>query len=85
MDEMYVLITDEGEVVALFQNTEEEGDQLRVNGEWGDPTEAQILEWDGLQMVTIEPSFTEVFDKAQASGETLDESAVQEYKTETSQ
>jgi hypothetical protein len=85
MDETYVLITDEGEVVALFQNTEEEGDQLRENGEWTDPTEKQILEWDGLTIVTIEPSFIEVFDKAQASGETLDESAVQEYKTEMSQ
>jgi hypothetical protein len=85
MDEMYVLITDEGEVVALFQNTEEEGDQLRQKGEWTDPTEQQILEWDGLTIVTIEPSFIEVFDEAQASGETLDESAVQEYKTETSQ
>jgi hypothetical protein len=85
MDETYVLITDEGEVVALFQNTEEEGDQLRVAGEWTDPTEEQILEWDGLTIVTIEPSFIEVFDEAQASGETLDESAVQEYKTEMSQ
>jgi hypothetical protein len=85
MDETYVLITDEGDVVALFQNTEEEGDQLRENGEWTDPTEKQILEWDGLMVVTIEPSFIEVFDKAQASGETLDESAVQEYKTEMSQ
>ena len=85
MDETYVLLTDEGEVVALFQNTEEEGDQLRENGQWTDPTEKQILEWDGLTIVTIEPSFIEVFDKAQASGETLDESAVQEYKTEMSQ
>lgn len=85
MDETYVLLTDEGEVVALFQNTEEEGDQLRVSGEWTDPTEAQILEWDGLRLVTIEPSFIEVFDEAQASGETLEESAVQEYKTEMSQ
>jgi hypothetical protein len=85
MDETYVLITDEGEVVALFQNTEEEGDQVRLNGEWTDPTEKQILEWDGLTIVTIEPSFIEVFDKAQASGGALDESAVQEYKTEMSQ
>jgi hypothetical protein len=85
MDETYVLITDEGDVVALFQNTEEEGDQLRENGQWTDPTEKQILEWDGLTIVTIEPSFIEVFDEAQASGKTLDESAVQEYKTEMSQ
>lgn len=85
MDETYVLMNDEGRVVALFKNTEDTGDVLREKGEWVDPTEEQILEWDGLQMVTIEPSFTEVFDKAQASGETLDESAVQEYKTETSQ
>jgi hypothetical protein len=85
MDETYVLITDEGEVVALFQNTEEEGDQLRQKGEWTDPTEKQILEWDGLMVVTIDPSFIEVFDEAQASGKTLDEAAVQEYKTEMSQ
>ena len=85
MDETYVLLTDDGDVAALFQNTEEEGDQVRLNGEWTDPTEDQILEWDGLTIVTIEPSFIEVFDEAQASGETLDESAVQEYKTEMSQ
>jgi hypothetical protein len=85
MDETYVLLTDDGDVAALFQNTEEEGDQVRLNGEWTDPTEEQILEWDGLMVVTIEPSFIEVFDEAQASGKTLDESAVQEYKTEMSQ
>lgn len=84
MDETYVLLSDDGYIVALFQNTEEEGDQLRSNGEWVDPTEEQISEWDGLRLVTIEPSFTEVFDAAQASGDTLDESAVQDYKTETS-
>lgn len=85
MDETYVLLTDEGDVAALFQNTEEEGDQVRLNGEWTDPTEAQILEWDGFALVTIEPSFIEIFDEAQASGKTLDEAAVQEYKTEMSQ
>ena len=85
MDEIYVLLTDDGEVAALFQNTEEEGDQVRLKGEWTDPTEDQILEWDGLTIVTIEPSFIEVFDEAQASGKTLDEAAVQEYKTEMSQ
>lgn len=85
MDETYVLMNDEGRVVALFKNTEDTGDVLREKSEWIDPTEEQILEWDGMLLVTIEPSFTEVFDKAQASGETLDESAVQEYKTETSQ
>lgn len=85
MDETYVLITEEGEVAALFQITEQEGDQVRLNNEWTDPTEEQILEWDGLRMVTIEPSFIEIFDEAQASGKTLDESAVQEYKTEMSQ
>lgn len=85
MDETYVLMNDEGRIVALFKNTEDTGDVLREKGEWIDPTEEQILEWDGMLLVTIEPSFTEVFDKAQASGETLDESAVQEYKTETSQ
>jgi hypothetical protein len=83
-EEVYVLITDEGEIVALFHNTEEDGDQLREKGEWTDPTEEQILEWDGLTIVTIELSFIEVFDEAQASGKTLNESAVQEYKTEMS-
>lgn len=56
-----------------------------AKGEWIDPTEEQILNWDGLLLVAIESSFTKVFDKAQVSGETLDESAVQNYKTETSQ
>lgn len=84
-DELYVLLTDEGEVAALFQNGEETGDVTRVNGEWVPATESQIEEWDGLRMVTIEPSFIEIFDNAQASGETLEESAVQEYKTEMSQ
>lgn len=85
MDGTYVLLTDDGDVAALFQNTEEEGDKVRLNGEWTDPTEDQILEWDGFTLVTIEPSFIEIFDEAQASGETLEESAVQEYKTEMSQ
>lgn len=85
MDETYVLMSDEGKVVALFQNTEDTGDVLREKGEWIDPTEEQILSWDGLLLVAIESSFTKVFDKAQVSGETLDESAVQNYKTETSQ
>jgi hypothetical protein len=84
-DELYVLLTEQGVVAALFQNTEETGDLTRVDGEWVFVTESQIEEWDGLRMVTIEPSFIEIFDDAQASGKTLDESAVQEYKTEMSQ
>lgn len=85
MEDLYVLIDDDGQVVALFQNDEETGDVVRRNGDWDDPTLEEIEKWDGLQVVTIEPSFIEVFDKAQASGETLDESAVQDYKTETSE
>jgi hypothetical protein len=84
-DQTYVLLDDNKKIAALFQNTEEMGDVLREKGEWVNPTEEQILEWDGFTLVTIEPSFVEIYDKAQASGKTLDESAVQEYKTEMSQ
>jgi hypothetical protein len=84
-DQTYVLLDDNENIAALFQNTEETGDVLREKGEWVNPTEEQILEWDGFTLVTIEPSFVEIYDDAQASGETLDESAVQEYKTEMSQ
>jgi hypothetical protein len=84
-DQTYVLLDDNKKIAALFQNTEETGDVLREKGEWVDPTEEQILEWDGFTLVTIEPSFVEIYDDAQASGETLDDSAVQEYKTEMSQ
>jgi hypothetical protein len=85
MEGLYVLIDDNSKVAALFQNDEETGDVIRRNGDWSAPTLSEIEEWDGFLVVTIEPSFIEMFDKAQASGETLDESAVQEYKTEMSQ
>lgn len=82
---IYVLLDDDRNIVALFQNDEETGDQIRLDGEWTGPTFEQIEEWDGYSVVTIDPSFIEVYDKAQASGESLDESAVQEYKTEMDQ
>ncbi len=85
MEGLYVLLDDDGIVKALFQNDEETGDVIRHKGEWVSPELDEIEELDGLRVVTIEPSFIEVFDKAQASGDTLDEAAVTEYKTETSQ
>lgn len=84
-DLFYVLLDDDGNVKALFQNTEETGDVMRRDGAWDDPTEEEIEELEDYELVTIEPSFIEVFDAAQASGTVLDKSAVQEYKTETSE
>ena len=84
-DFTYVLLDDDGNVKALFQNTEETGDVMRRDGAWDAPTYEEIEELENYELVTIEPSFIEVFDDAQASGEVLDKSAVQEYKTETSE
>jgi hypothetical protein len=85
MEGLYVLIDDSSNIVALFQNDEETGDVIRRDSDWVAPTLSEIEEWDGFLVVTIEPSFVEIYDNSQASGETLDESAVQEYKTEMSQ
>lgn len=82
--EHYVLIDDDGKIAALFKLDDETPDFKRQDGEWIEATFEESEKWDGFAVVTIESSFVEVFDKAQASGEILEESAVRDYKTESS-
>ena len=81
-DYMYVLVSDDDEVVALFKNSSDTGDVLRINGEWGDPTFEQIEEWDGYRMVTIEEEFVDIYDEMLAEGEEIDLGNIQPYMTE---
>ena len=81
-DYLYVLVSDDDEVVALFKNSSDTGDVLRINGEWGDPTFEQIEEWDGYRMVTIEEEFVDIYDEMLAEGEEIDLGNIQPYMTE---
>jgi len=78
----YALVSDDGEVVGIFQNTEETGDVLRVDGQWGSPTWEQILQWDGFETITIKEEFVEVYDGMLAEGEKVALETIQPYKTE---
>jgi hypothetical protein len=81
-NDTYVLVSDDEEVVGLFQNSAELGDVLRVNGEWGAPTFEQTEEWDGYEMVTIELRFVDVYDQMMADGEDVNLETIQPYITE---
>ena len=82
MSEHYVLVSDNDEVPALFK-IDGESEQIRVNGEWTDPTFEQIEELDGLLVATIEEKFIEVYDEIQASKKVATTADIEPYKTET--
>jgi hypothetical protein len=82
MSEHYVLVSDNDEVPALFK-IDGESEQIRVNGEWTDPTFEQIEELDGLLVATIEEKFIEVYDEIQASKKVATTTDIEPYKTET--
>lgn len=82
MSELYVLVSDDDEVPALFK-IDGEVEQIRMNGEWTDPTLQQIEELDGLLVATIEEKFIEVYDEIQASKKVATTSDIEPYKTET--
>jgi hypothetical protein len=81
-DEIYVLVSDKDEVPALFKISEG-FEQIRMNGEWTDPTIEQIEELDGLLVATIEEKFIEVYDEIQASKKVATTADIEPYKTET--
>ena len=78
----YALVSDDRAIVGIFQNTEETGDVLRIDGEWGSPTWEQILQWDGFETITIKEEFVEVYDGMLAEGEKVALETIQPYKTE---
>jgi hypothetical protein len=82
MEEIYVLISDNDEVPALFK-IQDGNEQIRINGEWTDPTFEQIEELDGLLVATIEEEFITVYDEIQASKKVATTSDIEPYKTET--
>lgn len=82
MSELYVLVSDNDEVPALFK-IDGESEQIRFNGEWTDPTIEQIEELDGLLVATIEEKFVEVYDEIQASKKVATTADIEPYKTET--
>jgi hypothetical protein len=82
MNFTYALVSDDGEVVGIFQDTQEIDDALRVDGGWGAPTWEQILEWDGFETITIKEEFVEVYDGMLAEGEKVTLKTIQPYKTE---
>ena len=82
MSEHYVLVSDNDEVPALFK-IDGESEQIRVTGEWTDPTFEQIEELDGLLVATIEEKFIEVYDEIQASKKVATTADIEPYKTET--
>jgi hypothetical protein len=81
-DYLYVLVSDDEEVVGLFKNSSETGDVLRVNDQWDDPTFEQTEEWDGYTMVTIKEEFVDIYDKMLAEGKEINLETVQPYMTE---
>lgn len=82
MNVHYVLISDKDEVPALFKITDGT-EQIRMNGEWTDPTWEQIEELEGLMVATIEEKFIEVYDEIQSSKKVATTSDIEPYKTET--
>lgn len=68
-DQIYVLISDDDEVPALFK-IEDNLEQMRENGQWVDPTPEQIGKLDGLLVATITEEFVSVYDEIQASQKT---------------
>jgi hypothetical protein len=81
MNELYVLVSDDDEVPALFK-IEGDIEQMRENGEWVDPTEDQIEKLDGLLVATIGEEFISVYDEIQASKKKATTSDIEPYKTE---
>jgi hypothetical protein len=77
-DETYVLISDSNEVPALFK-IEDNLEQIRINGEWTDPTAEQIGELDGLLVATITEEFVPVYDEIQASQKTATRKDLEGY------
>jgi hypothetical protein len=76
----YALVSDDRAIVGIFQNTEETGDVLRIDGEWGSPTWEQILEWDGFETITVKEEFVEVYDGMLAEGEEVTLETIQPYR-----
>lgn len=81
-DELYVLISDGDEVPALFK-VSEGLEQIRMNGEWTDPTEDQIEALDGLIVATIKEDFISVYDEIQAGKSTPTREDVEPYRVES--
>lgn len=81
-DFIYVLVSDEEEVVGLFKNSSETGDVMRVDGQWSSPSSEQIEEWDGYEMVTIKGEFVDIYDEMLAEGEEPNLDIIQPYMTE---
>jgi hypothetical protein len=78
----YALVSDDGEVVGIFQDTQEIDDALRVDGEWGAPTWEQIQEWDGFETIAVKEEFVDIYDGMLAEGEKVTLETIQPYKTE---
>jgi hypothetical protein len=76
----YALVSDHREIVGIFQNTEETGDVLRIDGGWGDPTWEQIQEWDGFETITIKEEFVEIYDGMLAEGEEVTLETIRPYR-----
>jgi hypothetical protein len=68
-DQHYILVSEQGEVIALFYNSQETGDILREYADWVDPTWDQIEAWDGLQMILVDREFLALYDEMVADGE----------------
>lgn len=82
MNNLYVLIEDDGDkVLALFAEVDD-SDKVRMDGEWEDIPEDKIEEWDGLTVVTIGEEFVDIYDKMLADGEEVTLETIQPYKTE---
>lgn len=79
-DQTYVLISDQDEVPALFK-VEGGTEQIRMNGEWTDPTVEQIEELDGLLVATITEEFVPVYDEIQANQKAATKSDLEGFTT----
>ena len=77
----YVLVQDNDEIPALFRVANGE-EQIRVDGEWVDPTIEQVEELEGLLVVTIEESFVDIYDDMLGSKKTPKREDIEPHVTE---
>ncbi len=75
----YVLLTDEGQVAALFLRLGSFEDIRTDEAEWSEPTFDQIEELDGLREVTISPGFITVYDQMRSEGKNPTEKDLSDY------
>lgn len=82
MNSYYALVSDDGDVVAIFKETASQEEAMRADNNWTNPTMEQTEEWDGYRVVTIKEEFVEVYDKMLAEGEKVTLETIQPYETE---